>query len=495
MSFFASLGLKWDEFKTGMDGARAEVDKFSQKVNNKGMFADFQSRTGKLGDAARGIGQSLAGGNALGAIASTEAALMSMGPVLGGVAAGAAVVGVAAMGMWSAMSKTKEMTNLATQSGITLVELMALEKAFTKAGASSEAVPTTMQKLASALGELSDPASKASQAFAMIGLNADSFKGKTQYEAYKMVSSGIEGLTSSTDKLIAKRALLGRGAPIIAGSAIEKAEKAVSPAAQMMQDYAPMFAMFQAQIGKLAVAFTPFFVGMAASVIPQLMVAVEEIQKIDLTAVGQSFGDAIAQAVVMLKDATASAVSIFEKMKAGVAAIDPKKGLFLTAIDRYRKGDEATPGGVELDQAKMAKDAKAQLEKMGGTLAPKFEAALPKVAVSNKPGDEGFIGPMPQTTAERAAEIKAEMLKKYEPPTLDTGFDIAATGSKARAEAGAITTSLGKVGGGGNVFGGGGMDIPRQQLDEQKRSNQHLQAIATALTSRDMGITPYGALA
>ena len=372
---------------------------------------------------------------------------------------------------------------------------MALEKAFIKAGASSEAVPATMQKLASALGELSDPASKASQAFAMIGLNADSFKGKTQYEAYKMVSSGIEGLTSSTDKLIAKRALLGRGAPIIAGSAIEKAEKAVSPSAQMMQDYAPMFAMFQAQIGKLAVAFAPFFVGMAASVIPQLMVAVEEIEKIDLTAVGQSFGNAIAEAVVMLKDGVATATDIFEKIKAGMAAIDPKKGLFLTAIDRYRKGDEATPGGVELDQAKMAKDAKAQLEAMGSTLAPKFEAALPKVVASNKAGDEGFIGPMPQTTAERAAEIKAEMLKKYEPKPTDTGIgELGGMGPKSRAEAGAITTSLGKIGGGGNVFGGGGMDIPRQQLDEQKRSNGHLQIIATALTTRDMGITRDGTL-
>jgi hypothetical protein len=495
MSFFASLGLKWDEFKTSMDGARAEVDKFSQKVNNKGMFADFQSRTGKLGDAARGIGQSLAGGNALGAIAGTEAALLSMGPVLGGVAAGAAVVGVAAMGMWAAMSKTKELTNLAAQSGITLVELMALEKAFTKAGASSEAVPATMAKLASAIGEIGDPASKAAQAFAMIGLNADSFKGKTQYEAYKMVSSGIEGLTSSTDKLIAKRALLGRGAPLIAGSAIEKAEKAVSPSAQMMQEYAPMFAMFQAQLGKLALSFTPFFVGMAASVIPQLMVAVEQIEKIDLTTVGQSFGDAIASAVVMLKDATTSVANVFEKMKAGVAAIDPKKGLFLSVIDRYRKGDEATPGGVELDQTKMAADAKAQLEKMGGTLAPKFENALPKVAASNKAGDEGFIGPLEQTTAQRAAEIKAEMLKKYEPKALDTGIDIAPMSPKTRTEAGAITTSLGKIGGGGNVFGGGGMDIPRQQLDEQKRSNQHLQVIAAALTTREVGLTPYGALA
>jgi len=474
MSFFASLGLKWDEFKTGMAGARTEVDKFSQKVNNKGMFADFQSRTGKLGDAARGIGQSLAGGNALGAIAGTEAALMSMGPVLGGVAAGAAVVGVAAMGMWSAMSKTKEMTNLATQSGITLVELMALEKAFTKAGASSEAVPGTMAKLASALGEISDPASKASQAFAMIGLNADSFKGKTQYEAYKMVSSGIEGLTSSTDKLIAKRALLGRGAPIIAGSAIEKAEKAVSPSAQMMQDYAPMFAMFQAQIGKLTVAFTPFFVGMAASVIPQLMVAVEEIQKIDLTAVGQSFGDAIASAVVTLKDGVASVQEMLKKASDLVAKITPSGSTTKNATGAAFMGQGGIGGGVG------AAEFKNQV------------AAAPEVAT---PIGEGFIGPMLPSNTERVAQIKADMLKKYEPKPLDTGIDFATMPAKSRAEAGAITTSLGKIGGGGNVFGGGGMDIPRQQLDEQKRSNQHLQIIATALTTRDMGITPYGALA
>jgi hypothetical protein len=253
--------------------------------------------------------------------------------------------------------------------------------------------------------------------------------------------------------------------------------------------------MFQAQIGKLAVSFTPFFVGMASSVIPQLMGAVEEIQKIDLTAVGQSFGDAIAEAVVMLKDGVATATDIFEKIKAGMAAVDPKKGLFLSAIDAYRKGENAT-SGVEIDQTKVVADAKAQLEKMGFKLAPKFEAALPKVAASNKPGDEGFIGPMPPTTAERAAEIKAEMLKKYEPKPTDTGIgELEGMGPKSRAEAGAITTSLGKVGGGGNVFGGGGMDIPRQQLDEQKRSNQHLQIIATALTSRNIGLTPTGALA
>jgi len=459
----------------------AEMDKLGQKVkktaaevSQPSLFSGLQTRFEGIKGAFSNVGQSLASGNIMGAIGGTSAAMSSLGPVMGGVAAGAAVVGVAAMGMWSAMSKTKEMTNLATQSGITLVELMALEKAFTKAGASSEAVPATMQKLASALGELSDPASKASQAFAMIGLNADSFKGKTQYEAYKMVSSGIEGLTSSTDKLIAKRALLGRGAPIIAGSAIEKAEKAVSPSAQMMQDYAPMFAMFQAQIGKLAVAFTPFFVGMAASVIPQLMVAVEEIQKIDLTAVGQSFGDAIAQAVVMLKDGVASVQEMLKKASDLVAKITPSGPTTKNATGAAFMGQGGIGGGIG------AAEFRNQV------------AAAPEVAT---PIGEGFIGPMLPSNAERVAQVKAEMLKKYEPKPLDTGIDFATMPAKSRAEAGAITTSLGKIGGGGNVFGGGGMDIPRQQLDEQKRSNQHLQIIATALTTRDMGVTPYGALA
>jgi hypothetical protein len=76
------------------------------------------------------------------------------------------------MGMWSAMSKTKELTNVATQSGITVVELMALQKAFIKAGASGDEIPGTMAKLASALGEISDPGTEAAKTFAMIGLRA-----------------------------------------------------------------------------------------------------------------------------------------------------------------------------------------------------------------------------------------------------------------------------------------------------------------------------------
>jgi len=56
-------------------------------------------------------------------------------------------------------------------------------------------------------------------------------------------------------------------------------------------------------------------------------------------------------------------------------------------------------------------------------------------------------------------------------------------------------SSLQKVGGGGSMIGGAAIDYSRQQLDEQKRSNQFLGVIATALTTREMGITPYGALA
>jgi hypothetical protein len=343
------------------------------------------------------------------------------------VAAGAAVVGVAAMGMWSAMSKTKEMTNLATQSGITLVELMALEKAFTKAGASSEAVPATMQKLASALGELSDPASKASQAFAMIGLNADSFKGKTQYEAYKMVSSGIEGLTSSTDKLIAKRALLGRGAPIIAGSAITAAEQTVSPSAQLMQDFAPTFAIFQAQVGKLAVSFTPLFAGMASEVVPTLMSIIDKLEKLDLTKIGQDLGKSIADALNM-------ALDIINKIKIGLSYLDP--GAIQNAF-------EASDGGV-IDSPAVMKA---------------------KIAAKGSPAG-----------AQGATETaKAEALAKNPPRLTDTGIDISAQ-LKPEKLAMPIVDSLTKVGGGGGVGSSMLVDINREQLVVQQKIANVLQS-------------------
>jgi hypothetical protein len=261
---------------------------------------------------------------------------------------------------------------------------------------------------------------------------------------------------------------------MIAGSAIEKAEKIVSPSAQLMQDFGPMFAIFQAQLGKLAVSFQPFFVGMASSVIPQLMVVVEEIQKIDLTAVGQSFGDAIASAVVMLKDGVTFVQETLKKSSDIIEKLTPSGLNTKNATGAAFMGAGGIGGGVG------AAEFKKQI------------AAAPEVA---PPINEGFIGPMLPTTTERAQQIKDEMLKQYAPKPIDTGIDFATMGPKARAEAGAITTSLGKVGGGGNVFGGGGMDVSRQQLDEQKRANVHLSVIANALTTRNIGITPYGALA
>lgn len=456
MSFFASLGLKWDEFKSGMVGARAEVDKFAAKVNNKGMFSDFQSRANKLRDVAGGIGASLASGNALGAIVSTETALMKMGPAMGAVAAGAALVSVASMGMYSAMSKSRELNNTATQAGLTVVQLLALEKAFAKAGVSADQVPATMTKFASALGELSDPGSKAAKVLASIGLNADSFKGKSQYEAYKLVATGIDGMTSATDKLIAKRVLFGRGGALISGAQIASAEKALPKSAQLMQDFAPTFTAFQVQIGKLAVSFQPLFAGMASEVIPTLMQTIDRLERLDLTAVGQKLGAALAEAFNTLIDGVS-------KISKGLERIDPKKGLFLSAAVAAFKGDEATTGGVV--EAPKSKEERMRLGR---------EAAIKQGLL---PPDETTKSEAPMDAVETA---KKAALLKYKTQT-DTGIDIAAKPEKFTMP---VVESLTKVGGG--ALAGGGtqlVDLNREQLTVQQRIAELLSDFRSQLNS------------
>ena len=427
MSFFASLGLKWDEFKSGMDGARAEVDKFAAKVNNKGMFSDFQSRANKLRDVAGGIGASLASGNALGAIAGTEAALMKMGPAMGAVAVGSALVSVAAMGMWSAMSKSKELNNTATQAGITVVQLLTLEKAFTKAGVSADQVPSTMAKFASALGELSDPGSKAAKVLASIGLNADSFKGKSQYEAYKLVATGIDGMTSATDKLIAKRVLFGRGGPLISDAQIASAEKALPKSAQLMQDFAPTFTEFQAQIGKLAVSFQPLFTGMASVVIPTLSAVVDEIERIDLTEQGVMFGEAIAESVIALE-------SMIPKLK--------DVGTFLR-------------------------------ETLAMFTFGQSEVAIKAIQNRNQGAESDIYGPAMPTLREKVQMVR-DKAKAEHPARTDTGIDLASMAKRERFTM-PVVESLTKVGGGALANDG------NQLLDVQRESLRTQQRMAAAL--------------
>ena len=432
MAFTASLGLDWSSFKAGMDGAKSETDKFAQKLNQRGMFAEFEKRTDKIKSAVSNIGANISSGNALGTLTALEGGMAALGPVLGGVAAGAAVVGIAAGGMWSAMNKTRELSNLAAQVQMTIPQLMGLQKAFVKVGVDAEEVPSAIAKMNAFMEEAQNPASKAAQALAKTGVTLEQLNGKTAAEDFKILIGAMNTLTSSTDKASFAREAFGRSAgqkliPLTVGG-LEKAEAKVSPSAQLMQDAAPIFAQFQGKIRELAVSFTPFFVGMAEQVIPTLTEITDKIERLDLTDMGVRFGKAVT-------DAMDGAFAIAQKIQKVIDAITPK------VTTANLAGAYMGMGG--LSGAGVSALKTPTVEPVGEVLGP----------------------PAPTIREQLKAAAKAS----------ESGLAVSNLTPIAQPLANSITTSLGKVGGGGNAFLASGVDIPRQQLDEQRKTNNFLQ--------------------
>jgi hypothetical protein len=253
---YASLGLDWSQYAKGLKDAA---------TSTKSAFGN--------------ITKNLASGDIKGTLNAMTSAIASIPPPLAAFAATAAVVGLAAKGMWEAMGKAKDMNILAESAGMTATQFSVLDKTFSKVGIDAEQLPGIMSKMAASMDQIGDPASKTSEALRKIGLSAAMLDGKSQYDQFKMIAAGIDGLTSSTTKAQVARAFFGRGgAALLPGmkpGMIASAEKKISPMAQIAEESGGAFLAFQGAVKGLKVDIAGFFAGMASNVIPTLQSVVE----------------------------------------------------------------------------------------------------------------------------------------------------------------------------------------------------------------------------
>jgi len=253
---YASLGLDWSQYAKGLSDAAKST----------------QSAFGN-------ITKALAGGDIKGAVTAMGSALASIPGPLVAVAAGAAIVGVAAKGMWDAMSKAKEMNILAEQAGMTATQFSVLSKVFGKIGIDAEQLPAVMSKMAASMADISDPGSKAAQALLKIGISASMLDGQSQYDQFKLITKGINELSSASSKMQVARAIFGRSGasllPAMKPESIASAEKKISPMAKISEESGGAFLAFQGAVKGLKVDITGFFGGMASEVVPALQSVVE----------------------------------------------------------------------------------------------------------------------------------------------------------------------------------------------------------------------------
>jgi hypothetical protein len=274
-------------------------------------------------------------------------------------------VAVAAGGMWTAMSRAKEIRNTAEQSGLLVTELMPLQKIFGQVGLEAEQIPAVMTHLRGALETLGDPASKASKAFEKIGLNAESFKGKSYYEALKLIGGALGSAKDKTDALNAATEAFGakKGVKVgqaLAGADFGKIEAKTPESAKIIQDQGEMFQKFQIAIEKLKPSLDGLFLGMASEVVPALMDAANKIEKLDLVGVGKSFGESIAAGLT-------KALELKERLAFVMATPAERKEMQAQKLKDYEeeRKRQLIPGYAEAQKATEPQLANYPLESEG----------------------------------------------------------------------------------------------------------------------------------
>ena len=524
MSFYASLGLKWDEFKSGLEGARKDLSKFAGDVQKKG-----------------GLG-------AMGGLAG--------GAAIAGLAAGAAAATASIVGMYNAMEAGGAMVDLSEQTGVAIDKLMVLQTAFKQAGMSAEDVQPVINKMQKAIAGAATAGGPAAEAFARLGLSASELSGMGADEQLKLVGEAVSKIENPTQKAAAAMEIFGksggRALALFAAGGLDDAAEAVGNQARLMRDNAGIFDRVTDVLGTAATKLQGLFVGMASQVAPQLLSAVDAFNKIDLSGIGQQIGNVVAIILEAMSQGVLGALVLdsltwaFSEAANSLAADLSSifAGIIQSAIESFALlTDSGFWGGMLTAMVGVAQSfigiiAKGVSEiiaqwqqlpgigKAAGTISQsiaKYSEEVSARGAENMGAGGGALNKLIQTSGETvqgAMDRAREFAPRQETPSMakdlieklrvDVGEKSATAIEKFKAEkpalggegiglkAGGVTSisdqlsSLQKAGG-----GAGGIvqtNIADQQLRVQETMSMHLQTIANAVKGNQGGGGSYGGM-
>jgi hypothetical protein len=217
-------------------------------------------------------------------------------PILG-VTAAVSSVGAVMAGVKSSLDLGAELQNLSNRTGIAVDSLFMLQKAFKVSGVSAEALPgaiAKMQRSLAGLGVMST--GKAGDILKGLGLDPQQLASAKPEEAFYKIGNAINQLPNSTERAAAAMGIFGKsGAELLAVFSSPQFQNALKPSAmaKLLEQNAASFKVASETLSMIPGKVNGIFTGLAAGFIPMLNPLFEKIQKIDLSGIGKSIGDAL----------------------------------------------------------------------------------------------------------------------------------------------------------------------------------------------------------
>ena len=214
------------------------------------------------------------------------------------VAAPLAALGALA-GAFTAVKGTLDMggrlSDISSQTGIAVGDLVVLEQAFKNSGLSAEQVGPSINKLQRAIVEAGQGSTGASETFAKLGLSLAQLESQSPSEQFKSVATAIQGLQSPAARTAAAMEIFGKsGGKMLTlfadSNAFAQAATQVGGLAGVMDASAGQFDTLSDSLGAASLKGQQLSAGFTAALAPALEGIASALDQTDLTSLGQSLG-------------------------------------------------------------------------------------------------------------------------------------------------------------------------------------------------------------
>lgn len=288
------------EIKTEMDLEISKLRASLARAENR--LKDFKKKNKETGG---GLGSALFGG--------IGRAAAGFGKVLGGAAiatagAATAAAGALTIGLKNAFALGGQFSDLAAQIGSTAGKAQVLAQAFENNGMSAEEMASSINRMQRSLVDASEGSAMAKRAFEEIGLNPADLINGDPTEVFAKVAGAISALESPTERSARAMQIFGRaGARLNVlfndAKALDNAKDTIGGQADILDKNAAEFDRAADILASMHKKLQGFFVGMGAKLIEHVLPVMEMLNKIDLTGIGQRFGEALSKGVTFLQAA------------------------------------------------------------------------------------------------------------------------------------------------------------------------------------------------
>lgn len=236
----------------------------------------------------------------LGNIASLGLKAAAAIAAVGAAAAGAAAA-MTAKGVSDAFSWGGDLLRQSSAIGATIKDTMLLSQAFKENGGAAVNLEGTITKLQKRIAE-------GSEAFKLLGVSAESLKGRSATEQIKMLGEAIRNVGSQEERARAVMQLFEeQGMQLMQffnnPDALEQAARTLGTSIDVMSRNAEDFERASTLISNIGLKFKTFFAGVAEGVVGPLTSLLEAFNSYDLAEHGRMFGEYVEYAIEALRRA------------------------------------------------------------------------------------------------------------------------------------------------------------------------------------------------